>query len=111
MKENLEGMLSQITDFLKAEANTETVIGKEFQLGEFACVPVIRIGLGFGYGSGSKDEKGGSGAGAGVGLEPLGFLVSRGAEISFIPSRNSKGLNAAIEKVPDILEKFMESRK
>lgn len=116
MKEKVEEVLSKVTDFLKTEAKTETVIGKEFKLGEFTCVPVIRMGLGFGYGGGeggdTKQGHGeGSGAGAGIGIEPLGFLVTRGAEISFVPAKNSKGLSAAFEKMPDVLEKFIESRE
>ena len=111
MQANFDEVLVKVTDFLKSEAKTETVIGKEFKLGEFTCVPVIRMGLGFGYGGGEgEDEKkahgGGSGAGAGIGIEPLGFLVTRGAEISFVPSKTSKGLSAAFEKMPDVLEKF-----
>ena len=112
---NFDEVLTKVTDFLKTEAKTETVIGKEFTLGEFTCVPVIRVGLGFGYGGGEgEDERkahgGGSGAGAGIGIEPLGFLVTRGAEISFVPSRNSKGLTAAFEKMPDVLEKFLAKK-
>jgi uncharacterized spore protein YtfJ len=115
MKANFEEVLSKVTEFLKTEARTETVVGKEFKLGEFTCVPVIRVGLGFGYGGGEGgDEKHGhgegSGAGAGIGVEPLGFLVTRGVEISFVPSRTSHGLSAAIEKMPDVLEKFLEGK-
>ena len=116
MTTNFDEVLTKVTDFLKSEAKTETVIGKEFTLGEFSCVPVIRVGLGFGYGGGEgEDEKkshgGGSGAGAGIGVEPLGFLVTRGAEISFVPSRSSKGLAAAFEKMPDVLEKFLAGKE
>lgn len=115
MKANFDEVLSQVTDFLKKEAQTETVVGKEFKLGEFTCVPVIRVGLGFGYGGGEGvDEKNqhgeGSGAGAGVGIEPLGFLVSRQTEISFISAKVSHGLSAAFEKVPEVLEKFFATK-
>ncbi|MBK9014061.1 MAG: GerW family sporulation protein [Saprospiraceae bacterium] len=87
-----------------------------FSENEFTCVPVIRIGLGFGYGGGEGgDEKHahgeGSGAGAGIGIEPLGFLVTKGNEISFVPSKTSHGLSAAIEKVPDVLEKFLAGKE
>jgi uncharacterized spore protein YtfJ len=115
MQTNFDEVLTKVTDFLKSEAKTETVIGKEFTLGEFTCVPVIRVGLGFGYGGGEGDDEhkrhgGGSGAGAGIGVEPLGFLVTRGTEISFVPARSSKGLAAAFEKMPDVLEKFLAGK-
>ena len=115
MKANFDEVLVKVTEFLKTEARTETVVGKEFKLGEFTCVPVIRVGLGFGYGGGEGgDEKHahgeGSGAGAGIGVEPLGFLVTKGNEISFVPSKISHGLSAAFEKIPDVLEKFLANK-
>lgn len=115
MKTNFDDVLVKVTEFLRTEARTETVVGKEFKLGEFTCVPVIRVGLGFGYGGGEGgDEKHGhgegSGAGAGIGVEPLGFLVTRESEISFVPSKRSSGLSAAFEKLPDVLEKFLEGK-
>jgi uncharacterized spore protein YtfJ len=116
---NFDETVQKLIDFLKTEAKTETVIGQSFQLGEFTCIPVIKFGIGLGYGSGegkgNQPGKGagegiGGGAGGGVGVEPIGFLTTRGDQISFIPTKNSKGLSAVFEKVPDLLEKFMEKR-
>jgi hypothetical protein len=42
---NFEETVKQLTDFMKTEAKTETVIGQTFQLGEFSCVPVIKFGM------------------------------------------------------------------
>ena len=113
---NFEDMLGKVTDFIEHEAKTETVVGESFQLGEFTCVPVIRFGVGFGSGGGSGDSsksgKGeGGGAGAGFGIEPIGFLVTRGDEISFISTVKNKGLSAAFEKVPDLIEKLATRRE
>jgi len=117
---NLDETIKQLTDFLKTEAKTDTVIGQSFQLGEFTCVPVIRFGLGLGYGGGegkgnqqgkANGEGTGGGVGGGLGLEPIGFLATRGEQISFIPARSSKGLSAAFEKLPGILEKMIDSKK
>lgn len=120
---NINEMLGKMTEFLKSEANTETIIGKQFQLGEFTCVPVMSVGMGFGGGAGEgkgkqlegknpgEGEGTGAGGGAGLGLGPVGFLVSRGAEIQFIPARSSKGLGATLEKIPDLLEKFLDKDK
>ncbi|MCA0133705.1 GerW family sporulation protein [Winogradskyella alexanderae] len=112
---HFEELLGRITDFMKTEANTETVVGKEFELGEFKCVPVIKIGMGFGSGGGEGAEaKGGRGeglgAGAGMGIEPIGFLVTRGDNISFIEAGKAHGLSAAFEKVPDLIEKIATNR-
>ena len=120
MNTQFDEVISKVTDFLKGEAKTETVVGNQFQLGEFTCVPVIRIGMGFGFGGGEgqgdtpKNGQGkgeGSGAGAGTGIEPLGFLVTRGSEISFVSTKSNKGLNALFEKTPDILSTFFNKKE
>jgi uncharacterized spore protein YtfJ len=115
MELHLDELLLKITDFMKSEANTNTVVGEQFKLGEFMCVPVIKVGMGFGSGGGEgtqkKEIKGqGIGAGAGVGIEPIGFLVTRGSEISFLAAGKTQGLAAVFEKVPDLLEKYLETR-
>jgi uncharacterized spore protein YtfJ len=117
MSFNAEQTIKQFTDLLKTEANTETVIGKAFQLGEFTCVPVIKFGMGLGYGGGEgqgdspgkgKGEGTGGGAAGGMGVEPIGFLATRGGEISFITTRSPKPLNTAFEQLPGLVEKFMK---
>lgn len=113
---HFEELLGKITEFIRSEAKTETVVGEQFDLGEFKCVPVIRVGMGFGSGGGEgadpKKGKGqGAGAGAGVGIEPIGFLVSRGEEISFLAAGKTHGLAAVFEKVPDLIEKLADKRQ
>lgn len=119
MKSEFDSLLKDVTDELKSVVKTETVIGEMFTLGEFTCVPIIRIGLGFGGGAGSgedskKGQGGGGGAGAGIGMEPLGFLVTRGDSIQILDlaHRGALGgsLGGALEKMPDLLTKYMESK-
>ena len=115
MEMKFEELLEKITHFIENEAKTETVIGENFQLGEFSCIPVIRVGMGFGTGGGEGDapKQGhgtGGGAGAGIGIEPQGFLVARGDQISFISTRSQGGLSAAFEKVPDLIQKYLENK-
>jgi len=116
MEMHFEELLEKVTEFIKSEAKTETVIGESFKLGELECVPVIRLGIGFGSGGGGGDApktgKGeGGGAGAGLGIEPIGFLVTRGDEISFLGvTKESKGIAAAFEKVPDLVEKMLNKK-
>ncbi|HMO38298.1 MAG TPA: GerW family sporulation protein [Saprospiraceae bacterium] len=117
MKVTFEEMIPQITDFLKSEAKTETIIGAQFQLGEFSCVPVIRLGMGFGTGGGEGEAPnkqghgGGAGAAGGIGIEPIGFLVSKDDQISFIATRHASGLSAAFEKVPDLIAKYLDQKQ
>lgn len=117
---NLNEMIGKMTEFLKSEAKTETIIGQQFKLGEFTCVPVISIGLGFGGGGGegkggakaaAEGEGTGAGGGAGMGMGPVGFLVTKGSDIQFIPASSSKGLNAVFEKLPDLMENFFNKNK
>lgn len=116
MELHFEELLEKITEFIKTEAKTETIVGEQFKLGEFTCVPVIKVGMGFGSGGaeGADTKKGkgqGMGAGAGMGIEPIGFLVTKGDEISFLEAVKSHGLSAAFEKVPELIETLAENRR
>ena len=113
---NLEEMLNRVLDQLNSVAKTETVMGEPFKLGEFTCVPVVKLGIGFGSGGGGSDAAGKKttkrgGAGAGLGIEPIGFLVTRGDEISMISVSRSKGMQSIFEKVPDLIEKLINLKK
>ena len=115
MELQFEEMINKITEFIEREAQTKTIIGDAFKLGAFDCVPVVKMAVGFGSGGGeggdNKTGHGeGGGAGGGIRLEPIGFLVSKDDSISFLHAGQSKGLAAAFEKVPDIVEKFMEMK-
>ena len=97
MELKFQEVIGQITKFMETEAKTSTVIGDAFQLGEFSCIPVIRVGMGFGSGAGEGDapKQGhgeGGGVGAGMGIDPIGFLVTKGDQISFISTKQNKGL-------------------
>lgn len=116
MKTQLDEFISKLTEFMRSEAKTENVVGQQFKLGEFTCVPVIAFGMGLGTGEGGgenpKTGKGeGVGGGGGMGVAPLGFLVTKGNEISFISVRSNRGLSTLFEKMPDMLEKYFSSKK
>lgn len=116
MEFNADQLLDKLSEVIKSEVKTETIIGEPFTLGEFTCVPVVKAGIGFGTGGGNgeaPDNKGkgtGGGAGAGLGLAPVGFLVTKGDEISFINTEKTSGLGKAFEKVPDLIAKLMEKK-
>jgi uncharacterized spore protein YtfJ len=116
MEVNFETLLQRLTEFIQKEVKTETVIGEPFKVGEFTCVPVVRVGVGFGSGGGEGDSaktgKGhGGGAGAGLGIDPIGFLVTKGNEISFISTQQTKGLSGIFQQVPDLIMRFMEKKE
>lgn len=116
METNFEGLLDKVSEHVKEMAQTKTIIGEEFKLGEFTCKPVVKLGVGFGSGGGNGEDpksncKGiGAGAGAGIGIAPVGFLISKGDEISFVPTDQKKGLQAIFDKVPDLMEKIIDMK-
>ena len=80
MEMNFEALLQKLTEFIQKQAKTQTVIGEAFHLGEFTCVPVVRVGMGFGSGGGEGDStktgKGqGGGAGAGIDYGWIGHYI------------------------------------
>lgn len=114
MENTADALLDKITEHLKEMTRTETIIGEEFTMGEYKCKPVIKIGAGFGSGTGTGEQTKGKGHGtgtggaAGVGIFPVGFLVSKGDEISFIPTDRKKGIGTVLDKIPDLVEKAMD---
>ncbi len=116
MEINIENLIDKVSEHVKTLASTDTVLGDEFTIGDFTCRPVIKVGTGFGSGAGSGDDpksknKGsGAGAGAGIGVTPIGFLVAKGDEISFVPVAKNTALTALLEKVPDLVEKVAEMK-
>lgn len=116
METNFNVVIERLTEFLHQEAKTETVVGEQFTLGEFTCVPVVRVGMGLGSGGGegdsSKNGKGqGLGAGVGMGIEPIGFLVTKGSEISFISTHQEKGISKMFDKVPDLIKSLIQKKE
>lgn len=116
METNFNVVIEKLTEFLHKEAKTETVVGEQFILGEFTCMPVVRVGMGLGSGGGegdsSKNGKGqGLGAGVGMGIEPIGFLVTKGSEISFISTHQEKGISKMFDKVPDLIMSLIQKKE
>jgi uncharacterized spore protein YtfJ len=116
MEIKVDELLDKLSGHVKSIANTESVLGDEFTIGDFTCRPVIKFGTGFGSGTGTGDSpkakgKGSSvGAGAGMGVVPVGFLTAKGGEISFIPVDKKSALSTLFEQVPDLVEKMAEMK-
>jgi uncharacterized spore protein YtfJ len=117
METTIEQLLKNFAEQMKSFASTQTVLGDEFELGDYKCRPVISIGLGYGGGNGEGEDhrhkgKGkGIGAAGGIGIAPIGFLAAKGNEISFVPASNKKGLASVLDKVPDLVERFLEMKE
>lgn len=124
MLNNIDELHKKLSDLLKSDIKSEFIIGKQFQFGEFSCMPVISIFIGFGNMSGegqmdateiSKGNASGEGTGYGLGMIPIGFLVTKGNEIQFISSQNGKGLLENIKSVQatigNLVNKKVKTRK
>ena len=117
MENNFEQIFEKVSTSVKEMVSTDTILGEEFKIGDFTCKPVIKVGVGYGTGKGegyhpkAKQEGHGQGAGAAMGIAPVGFLVAKGDEISFIPADQKKGLQAIFDKVPDLIEKIMDMKE
>lgn len=112
----IDELLDKVSGHVQKLASTETILGDEFTIGEYSCRPVIKVGTGFGSAAAdgtdpkSKGKGFGGGAAAGIGITPVGFLVARGEEISFVPSDKRSALSAILEKVPDLVEKVADMK-
>jgi uncharacterized spore protein YtfJ len=116
MEVNIEELLDKVSEHVKSIASTETVLGDEFKLGDYTCRPVIKVGTGFGSGAGmgddpkNKNKGSGGGAGAALGVVPVGFLAAKGDQIIFIPVDKKSPLSSLVDKVPDLVEKFVDMK-
>ena len=96
----IDELLDKVSGHVKSLASTDTILGEEFTIGDYTCRPVIKVGTGFGSAAGSgtdvktKNSGAGGGAGAGVGVIPLGFLVAKGDQISFVPVDKKTALSS-----------------
>lgn len=108
-----ESLIKTLLDEFRSIAKTETIIGKEFQAGEFTLIPISRVSLGIGAGGGSggikAESKGeGGGGGGGIRIDPIAFIAIKGGEISFHGIRKRGTSDAIFEKIPEIAGKIME---
>ncbi len=116
MDTNYQELAKNLMDHMKTVASTDTVVGEQFSLGEFTCVPVIKLNMGIGSGGGvgdaPKSGKGsGGGAGAGVQVEPIAFLVAHGADIKLMNIRKGRGIESFFEAIPEVMEKFKSHKE
>jgi uncharacterized spore protein YtfJ len=113
---NFDALFEKVLEHLRTVVKTETVMGQQFQLGEFSVVPVMKASLGFGSGGGvgdsDKQGKGtGGGAGAGLNIEPVAFLVSKGDDISILNVGKGKGIESLFDKAPEIMGKVIDMKE
>ncbi len=102
--DNIPATISEVMEKL---GRTETVIGKEFKMGEFTVVPVISVCMGFGMGRGAGDQEkgtdGSGGGGGGIKVQPVAFLVARENEVNLLSINRGKGLETIFESMPNII--------
>ena len=116
MEINVESLLNAVSEQVKSHTNTDQILGEEFQMGEYTCRPVIKVGAAFGGGGAIGDDPKkktsgtGEGGAAGMAVVPVGFLVTKGEEINFINIKRNAALSGLLEKMPDLMEKMAEKK-
>lgn len=110
-----EDLIKTLLDQFGSIAKTETIIGKEFQAGDFTLIPISKVSLGIGAGGGSggvkADSKGeGGGGGGGIKIEPIAFIAIRGGEISFHGIKKGSTIETILEKLPEMAERIIPKR-
>ena len=117
METRVEDLLDKISGHVKDLANTKTILGEEFSLGDYTVRPVIKTATGFGSGMGTgtdpkkKAEGTGAGAGAAVAVVPAGFIVAKGDDIKFIGIDKKTALSNLFDKMPDLADKVVDLLK
>jgi len=108
-------IIGKLMEELRTVAKTETILGKEFQAGDFTLIPVSKISLGFGAGGGkgTEDKKAGEGGGGGGGVcvTPIAFIAIKGGEITFHGIKKGGCLDAFFEQLPELAEKILAKRQ
>jgi len=110
-----EDLIKTLLNEFKTISRTDTIIGKEFQAGEYALIPISKVSLGIAAGGGSGGVKtestGEAGAGGGgIRIEPIAFIAIRGEDISFHGIKKGGTIEAILEKIPDMAERIMKKR-
>ncbi len=100
--------IQQLAAFMQADGRAESLLGKPFMLGEYTCIPVMSVKVGLGKPASFGDETATGDEGESLELKPIGFLVNRGSDIHFITANAPTAMNAILEKIPPLIEKFLE---
>lgn len=106
-------LLDTVIGSLKDIAKTDTIFGQPFNIGEWSCIPVMKVAAGFGSGGGVGEDKktaqgSGGGAGAGLSIAPVAIIATRGDEIKMmnIGKTDFKSIDNLIDRTPELIEKI-----
>ncbi len=104
-------IIGKLMEELRTIAKTETILGKEIQVGEITLIPVSKISLGVGSGGASgaaaKKEGEGGGGGGGVMVTPVAIIVIKGGELSVHNLKPAGALSAMFEQLPEVAERIL----
>ncbi len=117
MNASAQNLIEGLLDKAKDIARSETIIGEPIKFNGVLVVPVVKISIGFGAGGGGGSDEGSKGSGSGAGggggirIDPACFLVHDGATVRVLPAApgKGKGMDALIEKLPDLMTYAMDS--
>ncbi len=104
-------IIGKLMEELRTVAKTETIMGKEIQVGDVTLIPVSRISLGIGAGGGqgsdNKRTGEGGGGGGGVMVTPIAFIAVKAGEITFHGLRRGGFFEGLFGQMAELTEKIL----
>lgn len=109
---NVERVISLVTDNLKTMIDTKVVVGEAITAGETTLIPISKVAVGFVAGGGEYDKKTetekdvpfAGGSGAGYSVNPIGFVVIKGADVRLIKVAPNELASKIVEVVPEVVD-------
>lgn len=127
MKDNQSEKSNKIEDIMKSAFNSvrslidvDVVVGKTIFANNLTILPLTKVTMGFVTGGGEyysqlreiKKETEypfSGGSGAGVSVQPIGFLVIDGKEVSLVKIEQKTAFEKLIESVPEVAKYISKS--
>ncbi|HAV10297.1 MAG TPA: sporulation protein YtfJ [Dehalococcoidia bacterium] len=114
--EDIERLVKTTLGEIEKVLGSKTVVGEPITIDGTTLIPLLSVGFGFGAGGGgsnksdSKSNDGmGEGTGGAAGVKPIAMIVidKDGVRIEPIKTGVASALDKFTEKMPDLMEKFM----
>ncbi len=103
---NFSGVVGSLMQGMEKFLTTKTVVGEATQIGDTIILPLVDVTFGAGA---SANEKSGGGGMCGK-MSPSAVLVIKNGQTRLVNIKNQDTVTKIIDMVPDLLERFSESK-
>lgn len=108
----VEELLSNVCTKIKNMVDTSIIVGEPIKEASITIIPLSKVTVGFVAGGGEydknpadKDFPFAGGSGAGYNVQPVGFLVISGGEVSFTKILPEGPFEKLVEVLPEVVDK------